>query len=73
MAAKRNKGENMDKLLLRIPEAAQMISVGRSTMYELVASGVVPSVRFGKSVRVPAQALEEWIRKKYEQANCELV
>jgi len=38
-------------LLLRPDEAAAVLAIGRSTLYELVDSGDVPSVRIGRSRR----------------------
>ena len=43
----------MEPLLLRVHETAKAIGLGRSKTYELVSSGVIPSVRVGRSVRVP--------------------
>jgi len=54
----------MEKLLLRPAEAAEVIGVGRSKAYELIASGELPSVRIGGSVRVPVEKLREWIDRK---------
>jgi excisionase family DNA binding protein len=54
-----------EKLLVRPVEAAAMLSVSRSSIYELIAAGVVPSVRIGRMIRVPVAA----IRKLAEQAN----
>lgn len=51
----------MDKLLLTPIEAANAIGVGTSKIYELLASGAIPSIRIGKSIRVPADKLREWI------------
>jgi excisionase family DNA binding protein len=51
----------MDRLLLRPAEAAEMIGVGRATVYELIARGEIPSIRIGSSVRVPLESLREWI------------
>jgi excisionase family DNA binding protein len=50
----------MTKILLRPAEAAELIGVSRSKIYELIASGAVPSVRLegGRLIRVPAAALE---------------
>ncbi len=52
----------MEKLLLRPTEAAKAISLGRSKMYDLIAKGIIPSIRIGKSVRVPADGLREWVK-----------
>jgi excisionase family DNA binding protein len=52
--------------LLRVPEACQLAGVGRSTAYELIASGVWPVVRVGKAVRVPRAGLLAWIERMQE-------
>ncbi len=54
----------MDKLLLRPVEAAEAIGIGRSKVYELLASGELPSIHIGGSVRVPVDALRVWIARK---------
>ncbi len=51
----------MEKLLLRPMEAANLISVSRSKIYEMLASGELPSIRMGRCVRVPVKALRSWI------------
>jgi len=50
-----------NQLLLTIAEAGEIIRVGRTRMYALVASGAIPAVRIGRSVRIPVDALREWI------------
>jgi excisionase family DNA binding protein len=56
----------VDRLLLRPLEAAEAIGIGRSKVYELLASGELPSVRVGASVRVPVDALREWVARQLE-------
>jgi len=58
----------VNKLLLRPEEAAHVIGVGRSKMYELMASGVVKSVKIGVLRRVPVTALEEHVDGLVTQA-----
>ncbi len=55
-----------NKLLIRPVEAAHLLSVSRSKLYELVASGALPSVRLegGRLLRIPLSA----IRKLAESA-----
>jgi excisionase family DNA binding protein len=48
-------------LLLRVPEAARLLGVSRSAMYELNGSGQLPVVRVGRSVRVVRSELEVWV------------
>lgn len=52
----------MQRLLLRPTEAAEMLGFGRSKTYELIADGTIPSVTIGKSRRIPAEALRDWVR-----------
>lgn len=54
----------MERLMLRPIEAAEAIGIGRSKVYELLASGELPSIRIGSSVRVPVEALKAWIAKQ---------
>ena len=50
-----------NRLLLRPMEAAERLAVGRSKLYELIAAGEVPSVKIGRSLRVPAAELKQWV------------
>jgi excisionase family DNA binding protein len=51
----------VDRLMLRPSEFAESIGVSRSKAYELIAAGVVPSVKVGGCVRVPVSAARAWI------------
>jgi len=51
----------MTRLLLTVPEAAKALAISRSKLYELLASGVVASIRIDGSRRIPLIALEEYI------------
>ena len=57
-----------NRLLLRPNEAAERLAVGRSKLYELIAAGEVPSVKIGRSLRVPAAALEQWVAERAASA-----
>ncbi len=59
----------MQKLLLRPAEAADLIGVGRSKIYAMLAAGELPSIRLGNSLRVPAAALNQWIEDRTVVAN----
>lgn len=50
-----------ERLVLRVEEAAALLSVSRAQAYALIARGEIPSVRVGKAVRVPRRALEAWL------------
>ena len=49
------------KLLLTPTDAAAMLSVSRTKLYELLASGAIASVKVGGSRRVPVGAVEAYV------------
>jgi excisionase family DNA binding protein len=51
----------VEQLLLRPVEAAQRLGIGRTKVYELMASGELRSVRIGAARRVSATALAEFV------------
>ena len=51
----------MEQLLVRPSEAAELLGLGRSKVYALIASGELPSVKIGKSIRVPVEELRQWV------------
>ena len=56
--------ERFPRLLLRPAEVAEALGVGRSKAYQLIASGVIPSISLDKSRRVPAEALRKWVTEQ---------
>ncbi len=54
----------MERLLLRPVEVAETLGIARSKVYEMLASGEIPSLRIGKSVRVPVDALHAWVHSR---------
>jgi excisionase family DNA binding protein len=53
----------MNQLLLRPAEAAHVLGIGRTKLFELLASGAVESVCIGHSRRIPFDALETYLTK----------
>ena len=54
-------------LLLTMIEAARVLSIGRTTMYELVAAGEIDVVHIGRSARVPVAAVEEYVERQRQR------
>ena len=50
-------------LTLRVEDLMPILGVGRNTAYELVSSGQIRSIRIGKQLRIPKQALIEYLTK----------
>lgn len=59
----------MEPMLLRIDEASRLLGLGRSKTYELVSSGVLPSITIGKARRIPSNALRQWVTQQTEQGS----
>lgn len=49
--------------LLTPVEAAKLMQISKSQVYEKCAAGEIPTTRIGRSVRIPRKALMEWIEK----------
>jgi len=54
---------SLEEPLLNADEAAQLLHVPRSTLYELVRSRRLPHVRVGRSLRFTRKDLAEWVRR----------
>jgi excisionase family DNA binding protein len=46
-----------ERLLVSIPDTARLLSIGVSTVWKLVKEGKLPTVRIGRSRRIPHEAL----------------
>jgi excisionase family DNA binding protein len=64
---KQQREKPVEILLLTVPQAARALGLGRTKVYELIATGSLPTVRFGRSVRVPVAKLQEWLEHYSEQ------
>ncbi len=53
----------MDKMLLTPTEAAQVLGVGRSKVYELMRSGALGSVRIDSCRRIPVDDLRSLVAR----------
>lgn len=53
-----------DPICVRVNDAARMISVGRTKLYELIAAGEVETVKLGKSTRITTASLHDLIRRQ---------
>jgi excisionase family DNA binding protein len=49
--------------LLRAEEVVSITGWSRAKVYAMAAAGELPSLRAGRSVRIPLAALERWIEQ----------
>lgn len=56
--------QKLEKILLRVSEAAEICGYSRAFLYNLIDRGEIPVVRVGRSTRIPKVWLEKWVEKK---------
>ncbi|MBX3312438.1 MAG: helix-turn-helix domain-containing protein [Microbacteriaceae bacterium] len=50
-----------DVRLLTVAEVADMMRVSKMTVYRMANSGELPAIRFGRSYRIPASAVDSFL------------
>ncbi|MHA7171702.1 helix-turn-helix domain-containing protein [Arthrobacter monumenti] len=55
-------GQFQDIELLTVDEVAATLRVSKMTVYRKVHAGELPSLHFGRSFRIPARAIEAYLR-----------
>lgn len=51
----------LEPALLTVTEAASMLAIGRTTVYELIAAGEIETIHIGRSTRIPTVAIAEFV------------
>jgi len=51
----------MERLMYSVDETIQTTGLGRTKVYELLATGELPSVKVGRRRMIPAAALQEFV------------
>lgn len=59
----------MSRILYPTDEVAQQLGVGMTTAKALIKSGALRSVKIGRSRRVPADALREYVQRLDTEQN----
>jgi excisionase family DNA binding protein len=55
-------------LLLRVPQACELLAIGRSTLYVLMSSGDLDVVHIGRSVRITTASALRYVERQLERA-----
>jgi excisionase family DNA binding protein len=50
-----------EPLLLRPAEAARLLRISRSKLYQLLYAGELPVIHIGRSARIPLTSLRTWV------------
>lgn len=62
---------NSEPVLFRVSEAAELLRMSRAQAYVLVAKGIIPSIRIGSMIRIPADAFREMVAQARREAQIE--
>lgn len=55
-------------LLLTVEEMASVLRIGRNAAYQLVKGGNIQSIHIGRSIRVPRNALIQFVERTQQSA-----
>jgi excisionase family DNA binding protein len=62
-----DRGAASAPLLVTVREAARLLALGRSTVYELIAAGHLPTIHIGRSVRIRVADLEALVDRNADR------
>ena len=62
MSTPTSNGTPAIRRTVSVPEAARIVGIGRSTLYEHVRTGLVPSLRIGGRVVIPTEVIETFLQ-----------
>ena len=51
-------------LTLRVEDLMPILGIGRNTAYELVRSGKIRSIRIGRQLRIPKDAIQDCLAQR---------
>jgi excisionase family DNA binding protein len=68
-SGQRQDAERLGELkFLTVAEVATLMRVSKMTVYRLVNAATLPAVRVGRSVRVPEQAVHDYLQHSFVEA-----
>lgn len=60
-----------EPVAVRIPQAAAMLGIGRSTLYLCIAAGEIEAIKVGRSTLVPVESLKAFVAARRPGADPE--
>ena len=52
-----------EPICVRVNDAARMIGIGRTKLYELIASGELETIKIGKATRITTASLHKLVER----------
>jgi excisionase family DNA binding protein len=63
MAKNVSRATDPSRLLYSVEEAADLLGIGRTFMFHLVATGEIDSLKIGKRRKIPRDGLDSYIER----------
>lgn len=57
-----------DQKLLKVADVVRRLQLGKTKIYELIATGELEAVKIGDARRVPEEAVDDFIAKRRAEA-----
>lgn len=57
------------RILFDVKQASELTSLGRSTLYILMRSGELASIKVGKKRLIPGTAIDAFVERRLEASN----
>ena len=62
------RGSPVDELLIDVRSAAERLGLGRTTLYHMVQTGTMESVKCGRRRLIPVAAIEAFVEQLRKEA-----
>ena len=62
----------MEKQAYSVAEAAPILGIGKTTLYELIDEGLIDTYSIGSKTLITAQALDDFVDFYYRNGNLEV-
>ncbi|MFN0091275.1 MAG: helix-turn-helix domain-containing protein [Acidimicrobiales bacterium] len=53
-----------DPVLVTIAEAARMLALGRTSVYQLISTGELEVIHIGRAARIPVEAVHDLVLRR---------
>lgn len=60
------EAEGIRPMLVNAPQAAKILSIGRTALYQLIWDGELTPIHIGRSVRFSVDQLESFVQRRLE-------
>jgi len=59
--------ETIQPMSLNVTQVAKLLNLGRTKVYDLIATKQLRVVRFGRAVRVSSASLQRWVEQQEQK------